>query len=236
LSRQRIQASVAKVLAAKERVGLDRKRVVDLEAIGDVINSPEANEKAQEVADRAVTLVRNGNAMIPLASPESTCFVTLTEGRFSTEGQAFAHELKERVKNVAIVTLDPSMTRQAIDDSLSKLSSCQSYVVNAFASVAANRGSVGLAGELPHAVEAVAAAGKPIALVAIGNPYLLRSFPNLTAYLATFSTVPTSEESAVKALLGEIPIRGHLPVSIPGLANLGEGVTTQAVRAVRISQ
>jgi beta-N-acetylhexosaminidase len=77
LSRPRIQASVVKLLAAKERVGLDRKRVVDLEAIGDVISSPEANEKAQEVADRAVTLVRNGNNMIPLASPDSTCFVTL---------------------------------------------------------------------------------------------------------------------------------------------------------------
>ena len=73
LSRHRIQESVVKILSAKERLGLDRKRYVDLEAIGDVIDSPEANEKAQEVADRAVTLVRNANDLVPLASPERTC-------------------------------------------------------------------------------------------------------------------------------------------------------------------
>ena len=59
LTRRRIQESVVKLLAAKERLGLDRKRIVDLEAIGDIVDSPEANERAQEIADRAVTLVRN---------------------------------------------------------------------------------------------------------------------------------------------------------------------------------
>jgi beta-N-acetylhexosaminidase len=33
-----------------------------------------------------------------------------------------------------------------------------------------------------------------------------------------------SEIAAVKALLGEIPIRGHLPVTIPGLAKHGEAI------------
>ena len=59
LTRQRIQESVIKILAAKEKVGLDRKRFVDLEGISDIVDSPEANEKAQEIADHAVTLVRN---------------------------------------------------------------------------------------------------------------------------------------------------------------------------------
>jgi beta-N-acetylhexosaminidase len=72
-----------------------------------------------------------------------------------------------------------------------------------------------------------------VALVALGNPYLLRNFPGVTAYLATFSNVPPSEMAAVQALFGEIDIRGHLPVSIPGLANYGEGIQVQATRAVQ---
>jgi beta-N-acetylhexosaminidase len=36
--------------------------------------------------------------------------------------------------------------------------------------------------------------------------------------------------AAVKALWGEIPIRGHLPVSIPGFAKLGEGLQAAATR------
>ena len=89
LSRQRIQESVVKILSAKERLGLDRKRFVDLEGIADVIDSPEANEKAQEVADRAVTLVRNANNLVPLAAPEHTCFVVMPESRYSSSGIGF---------------------------------------------------------------------------------------------------------------------------------------------------
>jgi hypothetical protein len=41
------------------------------------------------------------------------------------------------------------------------------------------------------------------------------SFPKVGAYLTTYSTVPPSEVAAVRALFGEIPIRGRLPVTIP---------------------
>jgi len=34
--------------------------------------------------------------------------------------------------------------------------------------------------------------------------------------------------SAVKALFGEIPIHGHLPVSIPNVAQRGAGIERQA--------
>ena len=240
LTRQRIETSVLKILAAKEKVGLDRKRFVDVEAIGDVIDSPEANEKAQEIADRAVTLVRNAGNLILLASPEKTCYVVLPESRFSTGGQVFLQEVRKRVdvgkgKNAAkaaTLTLDPSMAREQVEEHLGRFSGCENYAVAAFASVATK---VGLAGELPHAIEMIAATGKPVALAALGNPYLLRNFPRVTAYLATFSTVPPSEIAAVRALFGEINIRGHLPVSIPGLANYRDGIQVQATRALKIS-
>jgi beta-N-acetylhexosaminidase len=230
LTRQRIRDSVVKILAAKEKVGLDRKRFVDIEAIGDVVDSPESNEKAQEIADHAVTLVRNGGSMIPLAAPERACFVVLGEGRYSTGGQVFAQEVRKRLRQVSLVTLDSSMSLADVDDGLARLASCDSYAVAAYASVSAYRGSAGLAGELPHAIESLIASGKPVALIALGNPYLLRSFPNVAAYLATYSTVQPSEVAAVRALWGEIEIRGHLPVTIPGFAAYGEGIQVHATR------
>jgi beta-N-acetylhexosaminidase len=127
------------------------------------------------------------------------------------------------------------MARQQVDENLGKLSGCETYTVAAFASVGANRGSVGLAGELPHAIEMLVATGRPVALVALGSPYLLRNFPNVTAYLATFSTVPPSETAAVRALFGEINIQGHLPVSIPGLASYRDGLQLKGTRVLRVT-
>jgi beta-N-acetylhexosaminidase len=230
IPRSRVQESVAKILAAKERLGLDRQRYVNVESLGDVINSPEAIEKAQEVADRAVTLVRNGDNVVPLAAPAQACFVVMPQSRFATDGQVFAQEVRRRQPRATIVSLDPSMPRAQIDDSLGRMTNCGAYAVAAFAPVTASRGSVGLGGELPHAIETLAATGKPLTMVALGSPYLLRNFPMVTAYLATFSSVPPSEVAAVKALLGEIPIRGRLPVSIPGIAKVGDGIQTGGTR------
>jgi beta-N-acetylhexosaminidase len=236
LTRRRIQESVVRILADKERVGLDRKRFVDLEGISDVVDSPEANEKAQEIADRAVTLVRNGGNIIPLAAPERACYVMLPEGRFSTEGQRFTREIRERAAKASVTALDSGMTRDTVDAALEQLSGCPNYVVAAFTSFAAYRGTVGmLPGELGHALDWLISTGKPVVLVALGNPYLLRSFPNVSAYLATFSNVQPSEVAAVKALDGEIGIRGRLPVSIPGQAKYGDGIEIHATRAGRAS-
>jgi beta-N-acetylhexosaminidase len=236
LTRQRIQESVVKVLAAKEKVGLDRKRFTDLEAISDIVDSPEANEKAQEIADHAVTLVRNTGNLIPLAEPEKACFVSMTESRASSQGQSFVQEVRKRAPRAQVVTLDPSFSREQLDEALSHFSGCDSYSVAAFASVAAYRGTVGmLGGELPHAVEALTATGKPVALIALGNPYVLRNFPNVAAYLTTYSTVPPSEIAAVRAIFGEINIHGKLPVSIPGQAQYGDGIPLQATRALKVS-
>ena len=95
--------------------------------------------------------------------------------------------------------------------------------IAAFATVSAYRGNVALGGGLPGFVSAVASS-KPVLLVALGNPYLIRSFPNVAGYMATFSPSTTSESSVVKALFGEIPITGRMPISIPGFTNLGDGI------------
>jgi beta-N-acetylhexosaminidase len=235
LTRRRIQESVAKILAAKERVGLDHSAVVDLEAISDVINAPEANERAQETADRAVTLVRGQSGLPLLASPARACFVVMAEGRYSSEGQVFTQELRKRLSRPAQANFDPSMSREATEDALGKLSPCDSYVIAAFSSAAAYRGTVSLGGDLQRAVQSLIASGKPVTMVALGNPYLLRDFPNVTAYLATFSTATTSEVAAVRALFGEINISGKLPVTIPSFAQYGEGIQLHAVHPLTVS-
>ena len=137
---------------------------------------------------------------------------------------------------------------------MGRLTGCESYVVAAFTSVGAYRGTVGmLGGELPHALDALIASGKPVALIALGNPYVLRNFGNVTAYLATFSNVAPSEIAAARAVLGEIDItvtcrsrsragrygegiqlqrhaRALMPVTIPGQAAYGEGIQVRPSR------
>jgi beta-N-acetylhexosaminidase len=81
-----------------------------------------------------------------------------------------------------------------------------------------------LAGDLGPFVEHLTSGPVPVALVSLGSPYVIASFPKSAAYLATMSPTVPSEVSAAKALFGDIPIQGHLPVTIPGVAALGDGI------------
>jgi beta-N-acetylhexosaminidase len=101
---------------------------------------------------------------------------------------------------------------------------CKQIYVAAFVTVAAYRGSVALEGGLGGMIDSLIKSGRPVALMSLGSPYLLQNFPGVSAYVATFSTSNTSEIALAKAISGEIPIRGKLPVSIPGIAKIGDGI------------
>jgi beta-N-acetylhexosaminidase len=228
ISQKRIEESVLRILAAKARVGLATSKLVDLEQVHSVVNSIESNAVAQKISDRSVTLVRNENELIPLKAPGSAAFFLLTEGPTSVEGLAFAAEVRKRSAAANVIIADSSMSDADLDAAFERASQAGQFVVGAFASVAAYRGSVALGGGFPRLLQKMIATKKPVALIALGNPYLLRNFPEVAAYMTTYSTVPPSEVSAVKALFGEIAIGGKLPVTIPGFAKYGDGLSLAA--------
>jgi beta-N-acetylhexosaminidase len=230
ITRQRLDQSVAKVLAAKVMLGLTRKRAVDLDAIADQVDSPEDEERAQQVADHAVTLVSDHKDQLPLRHAESACLISLSENRHGQQGQRLIEEVKKRAPSMTTTSLDTGMSQADLDQVAQKTSGCDQIIVAAFVSVSAYRGNVALAGLYPDFLNGLIAGKIPVTLVALGNPYLARSFPNAAAYVTTFSPTATSEAALAKALFGEIPITGRLPVSIPGVAKFGDGIQLPATR------
>jgi beta-N-acetylhexosaminidase len=224
ISRKRIQASVVRLLQAKVKVDLDLKREVDLQKIEDIVDLPENAARAEAIAARAVTLVKNEGNLIPLAKGVKACFVAMVESHNYQEGDAFADQLHQVAPGTPLFSIAPDQVK---DTSALILSSpCDVYVVAAWVSVAGYRGNVALGGDFPDLMNSILATGKPIAFVALGNPYIARGFPSVKACMLTYSTVPPSESAAVKALFGVEPISGKLPVTIPGIAPYGAGITT----------
>jgi beta-N-acetylhexosaminidase len=218
LSRQRVEQSVLRVLTAKVQLGLTRKKLVNLDAISDALDSPEAADRAQAVADHAVTLVRNRGGVLPLSSAGGPCLLVVTELRISQFGQRMLQEFRRRAPSGRALAVDTSLPLAALDSTFkTNANGCSAVAVASFAGVSA---------DLRDIVPFVQGLSKtlPVVILALGNPYLLTTFPEAPAYLATFSTMPPSEVAGVKALFGEIPIRGRMPVSIPDFANLGDGI------------
>jgi beta-N-acetylhexosaminidase len=228
ISRQRIDASAAKFMAAKQEVGLFRSRVVNLDLISDGLEDPNFEQLAQNVADRAFTLVKDDKRLFPMPGTVGSCLIVISEAEFSQRGQMLTTELRRRVPELRSYVTNPGTAAPLLTAIAIDTATCKEIYVAAFVTVTAYRGSVALQGGLNAFMNTLVHGPVPVALISLGNPYLLRDFPELPSYAATFSTSSTSEIAAAKGILGEIPITGKMPVSIPGLVKIGDGLDVLA--------
>ncbi len=229
ISKTRIDSSASKIFAAKARVGLLRSRTVNLDKLSDIVEDPKLSALAQRVADRAITLVRDDQHLFPATDLTESCLVIAQENQFSQRGELLAADLKKSASSLKVLVVDPSMSDKLLSAAAEETSHCKQIYVAAFVTVAAYRGSVALEGGLTSFLNTLIHGTVPVAIVSFGNPYLLRSLPDAKTYAATFSTAATSETAVAKAILGRIAISGKLPVSIPDLAKVGDGLNVPAL-------
>jgi len=224
IPKSRVDESALRVLAAKVRVGLMKKKLVDLEGVSDGLVSDEAAVRVEQISNRAVTLVRNEGKLLPLARGSRTCLVMTMQVRATQIGLKFVQEFQRRSPEGKVLSIDASLPLTAALAALPDTSVCSAVVVVSSVTSAVYNDKIDLPGSLGDFVRKLTDGRTPVALVSLGSPYLLEGFPKVAAFLATFGATSVSETAAVKALFGEIPITGHLPVTIPGFAQLGDGI------------
>lgn len=252
ISQARINQSVLKILRAKASVGLNEKRFVNLSNVEDEVARPDDVAFAQSVADRAVTLVVDKNKMIPL-TPEATttaakpgrsasrivAVIFSDRPRGSDGGRAFAGELRKRAPGATVFFVDPSNSGYVFDSVMGAVRDAGSVIAIAESVPNPRRttegragGSAGLdKGPMQLLAQMVKTAGAKTIVVAFGNPYTGGSIPGIQTYVCTYSNTVVSASSLARALFGEIPIHGRLPVSIPNLAPRGTGLDRDVIVA-----
>jgi beta-N-acetylhexosaminidase len=246
ISRERLDRSVLKILKAKASLGLQDARTVDTKAIANLVAKPQNLAFGQQVADAAVTLVRDNGKVLPLKSlnNQGTAkgalpYTTTEETRnqvvavlFSDDvrtdsGRAFGREFRARIPDAHVIYVDPRVAAGMSEAVLKAVDEAKTVIAAVY--VVPTAGKVGNSVAMADATGALLQqlldhAAEKTAIVAMGNPYLAADFPKVENYLCTFSNATVSELSAVKALFGEVAIRGHLPVSIPNVAQRGAGI------------
>jgi len=244
-------------LKAKASLGLEKNRLVDIDKVSTVVGRPENLALGQRVAAEAITLVRDNGKILPLKQSGTVASglpyqkleevhnrivaVIFTDDVRTASGREFELQLKDRVPDANVIYVDPRIASAESNEILSAVREAGAVVAVAYSVPTAGKAiagangpvnSVSLAGASAHLMQQILAhdAEKTIVL-AMGNPYLAQDFPAIEDYVCSFSNAAVSEVSVVKALFGEIAIHGHLPVSIPGVAERGAGIEVPAVLA-----
>ena len=240
ITQERLDASVLKILQAKSSLGLDQNRVVDVSAISKLVGNPENVRVGQRISDASVTLVRDKGNLLPLKTARddktlpvvhqrtkrvpSLLLVILCDSVRSEDGRLLARQVRERAPDAGIIYVDPRVEVARSGTVLRAADRAQQIVVAVYAVPSAARMRTVARGQkhsasLPDSTSnllnsILARASDKTAVLAMGTPYLTEDFPTIQNYICTFSNAKVSEISAAKALFGEIPIRGHLPVTL----------------------
>lgn len=240
ITQKRLNESVLKILRIKASVGLDISRLVNTAAIDKIIAKPENLDLAQRIADRAITLVSDRNHLLPLntAAPSQpgatgTLAVLFTDDARSSDGlRAFVRQLHQHIPNAEVLYVDQYNAAYVGPDVLAAAAKASRVIAVAEAVPSARRavagqsgGSAGLSQDGSNILASlIQKAGDRTIFAAFGNPYTGASIPGIGTYLCTFSNANVSANSLTRALFGEIPIHGRLPVTLPGIAERSTGL------------
>jgi beta-N-acetylhexosaminidase len=254
ISSAQLDASALKILKAKASLNLHKTRLVNLDAISTQVGKPDNLALGQQIADDAITLVRDNGKLLPLKSSgtsapglpyqrvdevrDNLVAIIFSDDMRTEAGRTLERQIHDRIPDAHVIYVDPRVAAAVTNDVLKSVDNARSVIAAVYEVPVAGKvmkgtngvtNSVGLSDASGALLQKVLDhAAEKTAVLAIGNPYLAQDFPTIQNYLCTFSNAAVSEIAAVKALFGEIAIRGHLPVSIPNIAPRGAGIERPA--------
>jgi beta-N-acetylhexosaminidase len=243
ISRQRLDASVLKILRAKASLDLHKTRLVDVSAISRLVGNPANVATGQRISDDSITLVRDSGKVLPLrqwGSDQNTLLrhqggrdrhtvlvIVICDNVRAEDGRVLEREIRARMPDANVVYVDPRVALGRADDVLEAVDRARAVVVAVYIVPSAARSRrVPRGGKhpasLPDSTSALferilGRATEKTAVLAMGNPYLADDFPSIQNYICTFSNVTVSEISAARALFGEIPMPGQMPVNLSSI-------------------
>ncbi|MFN2452816.1 MAG: glycoside hydrolase family 3 protein [Pyrinomonadaceae bacterium] len=233
VTEKRIEESARRILAAKYELGLVKERITPIDKIERVVSSRETLALANEIAEHAITLVRNDAKLLPVANlaPDARVLnlvITNGDDRLYV-AQPFVAALLRAGRRVETIVLDERSSDAEVQKALDRAKGAQLVIASLYGRVRTGQArSVGLPDAGARALSALLDSRAPVVGISFGNPYLLQSFPTLQTYMVAYGDMPSLQQAAARALLGQADITGKLPITLPSLYARGTGIQLKA--------
>jgi beta-N-acetylhexosaminidase len=222
----RLDEAVTKQLAWKYELGLFKDRFTPLDQIDRIVSNSETSVLTDEIATKAITLVRNDGNALPLDKTKKIAVLGVSNG---FDGGAvmnpFVNALRAGGTKVSTGYIQENSMQPQVDAARKAVSEADFVVIGLYGRVRSGaKNSAGIPENGAAIVREALASGKTVIGVSFGNPYILSSFPEMKTYIVAYGDMPSLQRAAARSILGTQDITGKLPISLPGLYPLGTGI------------
>ncbi|HEX6533724.1 MAG TPA: glycoside hydrolase family 3 N-terminal domain-containing protein [Gemmatimonadaceae bacterium] len=232
ISRARIDSSVRRVLELKARTGVAFHRLVPLDTLRDIVGAPEHRALAEDIAARAVTLLRDRENLVPVPPGGRTVLVQYVPESELEAGRTFAAEVRRASPGCPVFEIGPASPPATLDSIAGAVHGADRVIVATYVRRIEGEGRVAIPTPVASWIDSLAVRERVI-VVSFGNPYLVRQFPRVGTYLVTYGVADVLERAGARAVLGLAPITGTVPVSLPGFFTRGDGIRRPTVVGTR---
>jgi len=229
LTEETIDTSVRRVLEAKAQLDLPDDRQVSTDTTRHEVRTRSHEVLAGTAARRSLTLLRNEGNLLPLTPPDQhdVLVVTLSDSEYPGTGRDFVRALRGApgLGDVTTRRIDPRSDADDVEEHLADAREHDLVVVPSFLQVRAWSGTIGASDEHERFLRRVVERDQPSILVALGNPYVTGSLdaqPDVV--LAGYGIGAASQRAAAHALVGAADTPGRLPITVPDVAEFGDGI------------
>ena len=196
LARERIDRSVRRLLEAKARLGLHRGAQVDPARVATHVGTAEHREVAERAAEASLTLVRDRDGVLPLATGTSLLSVTYARPRDLLAGRTFDAALRPSAARFSAARVGPGTPWAVYDSLLHAARAVDAVVVSAYVPAPLRAGVGGRSGRISRFRQGARHARRS----PCGGGLLRQPVPP-----------------------GGVPRRGHLPERVGWLGGLAAG-------------
>ncbi len=231
IEESRIDASVKRVLEMKMDTGLfSQPQLVDIYELTSKINTREFRRIADAVAESSITLLKNDGNLLPLDGNdfEKVVVVNISDGR-RTVNDHITGMLDEKFKRLESVHIHPGMCSA---DSLEATKTvASSDLVVALSHLAIRTAEeISLDEMVSPMISKLFDTEAPVIAVSLGSPYILGAFDDADVHMLAWSPRERQQVAAGYVLTGAAGAGGKLPVTIPSLYDIGDGIILEAVQ------
>ena len=234
IPRAQVERSVRRLLESKARLGLHKTRTVNLESATLLTGGRKHEAVAQAVSDRAITLIKDERAMVPLTTPRtgSVMYLSVLDypsgWRIAAPSRTMIPELRARWAATEAFEISDRTTPSELEMVRALAAKFDAVVAGIYVRASSGSGRLDLAPQLEQFLKDIARGTErrkqPFVSVLFGNPYTAMGMPEAPAVMLTYDFSDVSERAAIKALAGEMPIGGKLPIALPGMFPIGHGL------------
>ena len=232
ISIHRINESVLKILKMKEKVGLFKSTKISLDSYYNSFQKKEHKIIAKQVAQEAITCVKYDSSIFPfrINNQDTLYVIDIYDSRNNHEMSSVTKGLKKSRLKIKTLQIDESDSKVVLNAMLNEIPENALVLINGFASPKAKKNRIFLPGNETEFLHALMNKTDRTILASLGTPYLIQEFPEIPVYLCAYKSNSVMQNALVNALLGRAIISGELPVTIPGVAKIGDGIRVEKTK------